>query len=81
MLKGYLKLIILFVSSFGFGQNAIKYDDIDRKMDAIPTDLESSTASIASYIFNNFSGTQDRVRAAFYWTASNIAYDVESLGN
>ena len=80
-MKSYLRLIILFISSFGFGQNPARYDELDKKMDEIPSNMQSSTTSIANYIANNFIGSQDQIRAAFYWTAANIAYDVKSLEN
>lgn len=78
-MKGSLMLIILFISSFGFGQNPARFDELDQKMDQIPSTMETSTTSIADYINTNFVGSQDKIRAAFYWAASRIAYDVESL--
>ncbi len=78
-MKGYLMLIIVFISTLGFGQNPARYDEIDQKMDEIPAAMETSTTSIANYINTNFVGSQDKIRAVFYWTASRIAYDVESL--
>lgn len=76
-MKNYLVLFVLFISGFGFSQNPARYHEIDRKMDAIPSNMESSTTSIANYISKNFTRSQDQIRAVFYWTASNITYDLD----
>lgn len=50
-------------------------------MDKIPVDLSASTDGIAQYINENFKTEQDKVRAVFYWTASNIRYDIENISS
>lgn len=80
-MKRYLLRAIFFIGGFVFGQNSNQYDAIDKKMDAIPASMTSSTESIAEYISKNFSTKEDKMRAAFYWTASNISYDVANMEN
>jgi methyl-accepting chemotaxis protein len=48
-------------------------------MDAISPQSATSTAGIANYINSNFKTENDKIRAAFYWTASNLSYDVENM--
>jgi len=80
-MKNYVMLFVLFISAFGFGQNPARYSEIDRKVDDIPSNMEKSTTSIANYISENFTGSQDQIRAVFYWTASNISYDLDEKEN
>jgi hypothetical protein len=47
-------------------------------MAAIPN-ASSSTDAIANYINANFKTETDKIRAVFYWTASNISYDVPGM--
>lgn len=75
---------ILFVFTFlfsvsSFGQSKVNYALIDKKMAAIPSNLTTSTDSIAKYINANFKTEDEKIRAAFYWTAANISYDVENM--
>ncbi len=55
------------------------YTAVDAKMAAIPQNQTSSTVDIAAYIATNFNSDADKIRAAFFWVASNISYDVASL--
>ena len=48
-------------------------------MKAIPLSSTTSTTAIASYITDNFKTENDKVRASFYYTASNISYDVTNM--
>jgi len=48
-------------------------------MTAIPANAANSTEAIAKYINTNFKTENDKIRAVFYWTASNISYDVENM--
>lgn len=76
-MKKPVQIFILLFSNFLFSQ----YDAIDRKMDEIPKQNENATEKIASYISQNFTSEEDKIRAAFYWTSSNISYDVENMYN
>lgn len=71
--------LILIFTVFSFGQNKSNFALVDAKMDKIPADLCSSTDGIAEFINANFKSENDKVRAAFYWTASNIRYDIENI--
>ena len=71
-------LYILF-TCICFGQTKDPYALTDAKMDRIPEDLSSSTDGIAKYINANFKSENDKARAVFYWTASNISYDIENM--
>lgn len=76
-MKNYLLFCLVFITNLSFAQ----YESIDKKMDEMPNNYEESTAQIASYINSNFTTTDDKTRAAFYWTASTISYDVENMLN
>jgi hypothetical protein len=67
-----------FFSILSFGQVNIEYASIDKKIAAIPSNLTTSTDGIAAYINDNFKSENDKIRAVFYWTASNISYDVKN---
>ena len=56
-----------------------QYEVIDKKVAAMPDSLSKSTSLIANYIQNNFKTNDEKVRAAFYWTASKISYDVQNM--
>jgi hypothetical protein len=74
-MKKTLQLFILLFSNFLFSQ----YEMIDKKMDDIPKQFQNTTTTIANYITQNFTSEEDKIRAAFYWTASNISYDVANM--
>ena len=74
----FLFLFFLF-SLLTFGQANTGYAAVDAKMAAIPANSATSTEAIASYINTNFKTETDKIRAAFYWTASNISYDVANM--
>lgn len=76
-----MKVAFLFLmfTVIGFGQAKVNYASVDAKMDKIPHDLSTTTIGIAGYINANFKSESDKVRAAFYWTASNIRYDIENI--
>jgi hypothetical protein len=69
----------LMFTVIGFSQTNVNYTLVDSKMDKIPHDLSTTTTGIAEYINANFKSESDKVRAAFYWTASNIRYDIENI--
>lgn len=76
-----MKKVFLFLmfTCISFGQVKSPYALIDAKMDKIPADLSTSTDGIAKYINENFKSENDKIRAAFYWIASNISYDIENI--
>ncbi|GEC78007.1 hypothetical protein FAQ01_08770 [Flavobacterium aquatile] len=56
-----------------------EFSAVDAKMAQIPTDKTNSTSDISDYINANFTSESDKIRAAFFWTASNISYDVVNM--
>jgi hypothetical protein len=74
-------LFLFFVSIGCLGQSKSVYTLIDAKMDAIPMNLSASTTGISEHINTNFKSEDDKIRAVFYWTASNISYDIENISS
>ena len=74
-MKKTLQLFILLFSNVIFSQ----YETIDKKMDEIPKRDENATDKVATYINQNFTSEDDKIRAAFYWTSSRISYDVDNM--
>ena len=78
-MKNILLIFIFLFSIYSFGQANVGYAAIDKKVDLIPQKSTNSTREIASYINANFKTENDKIRAVFYWTASNISYDVANM--
>jgi hypothetical protein len=73
---------ILFMSFFliadlGHAQNANAL--IDKQTSKIPANSCISTDLIAKYINSSFKTENEKIRAVFYWTASNISYDIDNM--
>lgn len=62
------------ISNFAQTSNAL----VDAKIAKIPSNLCHSTADIADFVKSNFKSENDKIRAIFYWTASNISYDYKN---
>ncbi|MBC7747575.1 MAG: hypothetical protein H7Z76_03175 [Methylotenera sp.] len=75
-MKNNFILFAFFITLLSFGQDSTGNMLVDAKMNAIPSNQTTSTTAIAAYINTNFKTEADKIRAAFYWTASNIRYDV-----
>ena len=69
--------LLFLVINFGWAQNSNAV--VDGRMAKIPAGSSDSTESIANYIKANFKTDADKIRAVFYWTASNISYDVKNM--
>lgn len=78
-MKRFFLIVTFLISTLGIGQSKSNYTSIDKKMAAIPASLTISTDSIAKYINDNFKTDNDKIRAAFYWTAANISYDIDNM--
>ena len=78
-MKNIFSFLVLFFSLFSFSQTKIEWAAIDSKISKIPNNLSNSTDAIADYIASNFKTDSEKIRAAFYWTASNISYDVPNM--
>lgn len=62
-----------------FGQTNTEYAAIDKKVALIPQKATVSTEEIAKYINSNFKTENDKIRAIFFWTTSNISYDLKNM--
>jgi transglutaminase/protease-like cytokinesis protein 3 len=78
-MKNILFVFTFLFSVLSFGQAKDSYTLVDAKMAAIPDNVANSTDAIAKYINANFKTENDKIRAAFYWAASNISYDVVNM--
>lgn len=56
-----------------------EYATIDKKALQLPDSLTGTTDQIASYITSNFTTEDEKARAIFIWTASNIEYDIDNM--
>jgi len=78
-MKSTFSIFILLFSILSLGQTNVGYALIDKKIASIPQNSSTSTDAIANYINSNFKTETDKIRAVFYWTASNISYDVKNM--
>lgn len=78
-MKSAVAILCFFVSFAVLGQTNLQYDLVDKKMAVIPLDFTTTTTKIATYINANFKTDEDKLRAVFYWTATNIDYDVKNM--
>ncbi|MBC7847881.1 MAG: hypothetical protein H7Y10_15480 [Flavobacterium sp.] len=78
-MKNIYLLLSFFFSLMSLGQVNTDYALVDAKMDVISVKATVSTDAIAKYINANFKTENDKIRAVFYWTASNISYDVANM--
>lgn len=78
-MKNIYLLFSFFSFIFSFGQANVGYALVDAKMATIPAIANTSTAEIAKYINANFKTENDKVRAVFFYAASNISYDVANM--
>jgi len=75
----FLLLLTFFSINKAIGQVANEYAVIDKKMAVMPDSLSNSTQKIANYINSKFTKDSEKLRAAFFWTANSIAYDVPNM--
>lgn len=78
-MRKIIPLVFLFLSVLSIAQTKNIYTDIDTKMSKIPAELSKTTTGIAKFITDNFKTDNEKIRAVFYWTASNISYDVSNM--
>jgi hypothetical protein len=78
-MKFIFQFTLFLFSSVAVAQVKNEYAKIDVVMDKIPNEKTISTSEIADYITLNFKTESDKIRAAFYWTANNISYDIENM--
>jgi transglutaminase/protease-like cytokinesis protein 3 len=77
-MKNIYLILSLFLSVLSIGQSRTEYTLIDNQISKIPNTSTYSTKGIANYINSNFRTDNDKIRAIFYWTASNISYDMDN---
>jgi hypothetical protein len=77
----YALLFFVLFSSVNYSQTKSEFSQIDLKMSKMPDSIKKSTSSIAKYINNNFKTDSEKIRCVFYWTISNINYDIEKYNN
>ena len=78
-MKNIYILLSFFFTLILYSQANLGYVLVDKKMATIPLNSSTSIAAIAKYINANFKTENEKIRAIFYWTASNISYDVENM--
>ena len=80
-LKTLFAPVFLFVWLFSVEASA-QYEHVDARISQYPKHLTSS-AQLASRIMQDFASDRERVRGAYTWIATNIAYDMNEykLGN
>jgi hypothetical protein len=78
-MKNIFLLFTFLLSIIGFCQSNVGYDLIDKKVAQIPIKSSTSTEEIAKYINANFKTENDKIRAVFFYTASNLSYDVANM--
>jgi hypothetical protein len=79
IMRNFGPFIFLFLSVLSFAQTKTVYTEIDSKVSKIPVELSNSTTGIAKFITDNFKTDTEKIRAVFYWTATNISYDVPNM--
>jgi len=70
---------LLFIAVFIFfakAQADLNFGKTDSIMLSIPNSLTFSTQDIANFINDHFAGDDEKLRAAFFWVASNIRYSL-----
>lgn len=78
-MKNIFLLFTFLYSILGLCQSNVGYDLIDKKIAAIPIKSATSTDEIAKYINANFKTENDKIRAVFFYTTSNLSYDVANI--
>lgn len=78
-MKNVFFLFVLLITGSVFGQVRNEYAAIDLTMASIPANDAQSTADIANYINAHFGSDNDKIRAVFFWTTTNISYDVPNM--
>ena len=77
-MKSLCTLSLLFFSFWSYSQTNT-YTLVDNKMNAIPLEMASTTTGIANYIQANFKTDEDKIRAVFFWLATNVSYDIKNM--
>lgn len=60
-------------------KTANPFSSVDKKMSEASVAHAETTRQVAEYINANFSTEPEKVRAVYFWVASNISYDVPNM--
>ncbi|MCB0472404.1 MAG: transglutaminase domain-containing protein, partial [Flavobacteriaceae bacterium] len=71
---------ILVVCLYITGLYSQDFQDVDLKVQAYPKDY-SAPEQLAAQITKDFTKDEEKVRAVYYWLASNISYDMDAYFN
>ncbi|PKP33955.1 MAG: hypothetical protein CVU00_08980 [Bacteroidetes bacterium HGW-Bacteroidetes-17] len=77
-MKPILIILILLLSVPCLSQKSA-FEHIATIISKIPKSKSTATESVANYVKSEFKHSEDQLKAAFYWTATNIDYAVEDL--
>jgi hypothetical protein len=80
-MKIFFSYCLFFCVLLTFGQTKDNFVLIDAKMAKIPKSSTKNSKSIADYIATNFKSENEKLRASFFWVASNISYDLANMEN
>jgi hypothetical protein len=72
-------LLSLLLSLSSFSQTKSNFAAVDTRMDKMSAENSTSATALASFISSNFTAESEKMRALFYWTVSNISYDVPKM--
>jgi hypothetical protein len=75
-------IILFLVFNFLIGTSHAQDKNDYAKVDKIILSLGSTvnkTDDVANFIIANFKTEEERIRAVFMWTASNLTYDIENM--
>lgn len=73
-----LFLVFNFLVGTSNAQDKKDYTKVDKTILSLESNV-SKTDDVASFIIANFKTEEERIRAVFIWTASNLTYDIENM--
>jgi hypothetical protein len=71
-------IILNLLSITCYSQEKITYENVDKAILKLPNNI-STTSEVSNFINSNFKSENERIRAIFMWTASNLTYDIENM--
>lgn len=82
VLKNIFVLLIIFISTgytLLYSQTNKYYKSVDKIIKEVPSENTKSINELVKFINNNFTETDQKIRAVYVWIAHNITYDVENI--
>ncbi len=80
-MKTTLLFLSLFLTIVSKAQISDNYVLIDKKIASISFEKTQNIGDVANFISSNFKTETEKIRAAFYWTATTIRYDIASINS